>query len=228
MDEKALEFIDYLIHKLRMMLSYYQAAADNQLDILIDELSFLRCNLMEDLPLFNLKEMKSLTISTRAPIFKIGLFIFKFSDKTEDEQIANYCCLKTPDLLKAVDDTKQKASDLFNDYFFSSRKSLQSSNCPSNTNVLEYVNFIISKLEKQFCSKVDPINSLKRHMENAYEQLVSMRKLLCDIAQHLGNSHMEFLLTRFKMPPTKPIISLIHMWPVKVRSGVISWASLLS
>ncbi|KAL3534494.1 hypothetical protein ACH5RR_002955 [Cinchona calisaya] len=127
-----------------------------------------------------------------------GLFIFKFSDKTEDEQIANYCCLKTPDLLKAVDDTKQKASDLFNDYFFSSRKSLQSSNCPSNTNVLEYVNFIISKLEKQFCSKADPINALKRHMENAYEQLVSMRKLLCDIAQHLGNSHMEFLLTRFK------------------------------
>ncbi|KAL3534511.1 hypothetical protein ACH5RR_002972 [Cinchona calisaya] len=35
-------------------------------------------------------------------------------------------------------------------------------------------------------------------MENAYEQLVSMRKLLCDIAQHLGNSHMEFLLTGFK------------------------------
>ncbi|KAL3534480.1 hypothetical protein ACH5RR_002941 [Cinchona calisaya] len=138
MEWKAREFVDYLIHKLRMMLSNNEAAAKNLFDILIDELSFLRCNLIEDLLLFNLKnknpiikEMKSLTISTRDMIFKMGLFIFKSRDKKEeDEQMTDYCCLKIPDLLRAVDDIKQKASDLFNNYFFSIRKSWQSSNCP--------------------------------------------------------------------------------------------------
>ncbi|KAL3534509.1 hypothetical protein ACH5RR_002970 [Cinchona calisaya] len=112
MEWKAREFVDYLIHKLRMMLSNNEAAAKNLFDILIDELSFLRCNLIEDLLLFNLKnknpiikEMKSLTISTRDMIFKMGLFIFKSRDKKEeDEQMTDYCCLKIPDLLRAVDD----------------------------------------------------------------------------------------------------------------------------
>ncbi|KAL3534478.1 hypothetical protein ACH5RR_002939 [Cinchona calisaya] len=112
--------------------------------------------------------------------------------------MVEYCCLKIPDLLRGVDNLKQQASDLFNDYFFSSRKSWQSSNCPSTTNVLEYVNFIINKLEQLLHSKADPLNALEPHIGNVYEQLVSMRKLLCDIAQHLGNLHMEFLLIRFK------------------------------
>ncbi|KAL3504664.1 hypothetical protein ACH5RR_034505 [Cinchona calisaya] len=205
MDEKALEFVDYIIHKLKlMMLSYNQAAAEDQFDILIDELSFLRCNLMEDLLLFNLKypiikEMKSLAICTRALVFKTGSFFCKSRDlKQEDERMVEYCSLKIPDLLRAVDDIKEKASDLVNRYFFSSRKSWQSSNCPSTTNVLEYVNFIINKLEQLLRSKADPLNALEPYMEHVYEQLVSMRKLLYDIAQHLGNSHMEFLLTRFK------------------------------
>ncbi|KAL3534507.1 hypothetical protein ACH5RR_002968 [Cinchona calisaya] len=69
-DEKALEFVDYLIHKLKlMMLSYNEDDAKDQFDILIDELSFLRCNLMGDLLLSNLKnpivkEIISLTIFT--------------------------------------------------------------------------------------------------------------------------------------------------------------------
>ncbi|KAL3534508.1 hypothetical protein ACH5RR_002969 [Cinchona calisaya] len=112
--------------------------------------------------------------------------------------MVEYCCLKIPDLLRGVDNLKQQASDLFNDYFFSSRKSWQSSNCPSTTNVLEYVNFIINKLEQLLHSKADPLNALEPHIGKVYEQLVSMRKLLCDIAQHLGNLHMEFLLIRFK------------------------------
>ncbi|KAL3504648.1 hypothetical protein ACH5RR_034489 [Cinchona calisaya] len=206
-DDKALEFVDYLIHKLKLMtLSYNQIAAEDQFDILIDELSFLRCNLMEDLLLFNLKnknpiikEIKLLTISTQALIFKVALFVSRSRHfKQEDERLVEYCCVELPGLLGAVDDIKQQASDLFNGYSFSSRESWQSSNCPSTTNVLEYVNFTINKLEQLLHSKADPLNALEPHIGKVYEQLVSMRKLLSDIAQHLGNSHMEFLLTQFK------------------------------
>ncbi|KAL3504654.1 hypothetical protein ACH5RR_034495 [Cinchona calisaya] len=163
-DEKALEFADYLIPKLKLMMLSYNVDAKDQFDNLIDELNFLRCNLMED-----------------------------------DERMVEYCSLKIPGLLRAVDGMKQKASDLFNDYSFSSRKSWQSSNFPSTTNGLEYVNFIINKLEQLLRSKANPLNALEHHMEKVYEQLVSMRKFLSDIAQHLGNWHMEFLLTRFKV-----------------------------
>ncbi|KAL3534505.1 hypothetical protein ACH5RR_002966 [Cinchona calisaya] len=203
-DEKGLEFLDYLIHKLKLMMWSGNEDGKDQFDILIDELSFLRCNFMEDLLLFNLKnpiikEIISLTISTRALIFKVASLVCKSRDfKEEDERIVEYCCFKIPDLLGAVDDIRQKASDLFNHYFFSSRKSWQSSNCPSTTNVLEYVNFIINKLEQLLRSKAHPLNALEPHMEKVNEQLVFLRKLLCDIAQLLGNSHMEFLLTRFK------------------------------
>ncbi|KAL3534476.1 hypothetical protein ACH5RR_002937 [Cinchona calisaya] len=194
-DEKGLEFLDYLIHKLKLMM--WSGNEDGKE-------SFLRCNFMEDLLLFNLKnpiikEIISLTISTRALIFKVASLVCKSRDfKEEDERIVEYCCFKIPDLLGAVDDIRQKASDLFNHYFFSSRKSWQSSNCPSTTNVLEYVNFIINKLEQLLRSKAHPLNALEPHMEKVNEQLVFLRKLLCDIAQLLGNSHMEFLLTRFK------------------------------
>ncbi|KAL3504650.1 hypothetical protein ACH5RR_034491 [Cinchona calisaya] len=179
------------------MLSYNEAATKDQFDILIDELSFLRSSLMEDLLLFNLKnknpiikEIKSLTISTRALIFKAGSFIYMYPDKKEDERMAEYCRLKLPDLLATVDILRRQASELFNAYFFSCRKSWQSSNCPSTTNVLEYVNFIINKLEQ--------LNALEHHMERAYEEIESMRRLLCDLAEHLGNSQVKFLLTRFK------------------------------
>ncbi|KAL3534514.1 hypothetical protein ACH5RR_002975, partial [Cinchona calisaya] len=200
---KALEFINYLVHKLKLMMLSCNEDVKDPFGILIDELSFLRCNLMEDLLLLNknpiIKEMKSLTISTRALIFRTGSFFFKSRYfKQEDEQMVEYCCLKIPDLLRAIDDIKQKASDLFNHCFFSSRRSWQSSNSPSTTNVLEYVNFVINKVEQLLHSKADPLNALERHVENVYEQLVSMAKLLCDIVQHIGNSHMEFLLTRFK------------------------------
>ncbi|KAL3534495.1 hypothetical protein ACH5RR_002956, partial [Cinchona calisaya] len=203
MDEKALEFINYLVHKLKLMMLSCNEDVKDPFGILIDELSFLRCNLMEDLLLLNknpiIKEMKSLTISTRALIFRTGSFFCKSRYfKQEDEQMVEYCCLKIPDLLRAIDDIKQKASDLFNHCFFSSRRSWQSSNSPSTTNVLEYVNFVINKVEQLLHSKADPLNALEWHMENVYEQLVSMTKLLCDIVQHIGNSHMEFLLTRFK------------------------------
>ncbi|KAL3504651.1 hypothetical protein ACH5RR_034492 [Cinchona calisaya] len=175
-DEKALEFVDYLIHKLKlMMLSYNEDDTKDQFNILIDELSFLRYSLMEDLLLLNknpiIKEMKSLTISARALVFKTGSFFCKSRDfKQEDERMVEYCCLKIPDLLRAVDDIKKKASDLFNHYFFSSRNSRKSSNYPSTANVLECVNFIINKLEQLLRSKANPLNALEPHMENVYEQ----------------------------------------------------------
>ncbi|KAL3504657.1 hypothetical protein ACH5RR_034498 [Cinchona calisaya] len=202
-DGKALEFVDYLIHKLKMIMLSDNEDAKDQFDIFIDELSFLRCNLIENLLLLNknpiIKEMKSLTGSTRTLVFKTGSFLCRCCHfKQEDKRIVEYYYLKIPDLLKVVDDIMQKASDLFNHYFFSNRRWWQSSNCPSTTNVLEYVNFIINKLEQLLRFKAHPLNALEPHIGKVYEQMVSMRKLLCDIVRHLGNSHKEFLSTRFK------------------------------
>ncbi|KAL3534491.1 hypothetical protein ACH5RR_002952 [Cinchona calisaya] len=85
-------------------------------------LSFLGSSLMENLLLLlmknPIKEMESLAISTRALIFKTGSFICKSPDSKEDERMADYCCLKLPDLLATVDNLKLQASDLFNEYFF--------------------------------------------------------------------------------------------------------------
>ncbi|KAL3504544.1 hypothetical protein ACH5RR_034385 [Cinchona calisaya] len=195
MDELVLAFTDYLINKLRILSDNEPPFAPKDLtDILIDELSFLRCNLMDHLLLQNpVKEIKPLTISTQALIFETGIFIYLSLDAKEDETspTAAYCSSKLPDLLKAVDLLKQQASDLFNKFF---PKSWQS-NCPS-TNVLEYVNFLINKLEQLLLSTEAPLNALKHQTETTYEEIVSMRKLLCDIGE-LANSQMEFLLTRY-------------------------------
>ncbi|KAL3504537.1 hypothetical protein ACH5RR_034378 [Cinchona calisaya] len=195
MDEQVLVFADYLIHKLRLLSDNEVPFAPNDLtDILIDELSFLRHNLMNLLLQNPIKEIKPLTISTQALIFETGLFIYMSLDAREDDPspTATYCSFKLPDLLKAVDILKQEASDLFNKFFSESWQS----NFPS-TNVLEYVNLLISKLEELLHSKAAPLNALKHETEAVYEEIVSMRKLLRNIAE-LGNSWMESLLTRYK------------------------------
>ncbi|KAL3504640.1 hypothetical protein ACH5RR_034484 [Cinchona calisaya] len=226
MDEHILAFSDYIIHNLRLLLSdkeppSFIVAVKGQFDILIEELSFLRCNLMDILLQNPIKELKSLMISTRALIIRTGLFVYYLSrDRQEDEQMARYCCFKVPDLLKAVDNLKQQASDLFNYYmsrecghfklpdllhkaadnlkqqfskFFSkSRKS----DCHSN-NVLEYADFLINKLEELLLSNAASLNALKPQIETVYKEIVSMRKLLGDI-QELENSQMELFSARYK------------------------------
>ncbi|KAL3504665.1 hypothetical protein ACH5RR_034506 [Cinchona calisaya] len=199
MDEQVMEFADYLIHKLRLLSDNkapcFIVAAKDLIDFLIDELSSLRCNLMDHLQLQNpIKEMKSLIISTQALIFRTGLFIsYMHRDTKEDEEMTEYCCAKLPDLLKGVDNLKQQASDLFNVFF--SRRPWES-DCPS-TNVLECDNFLINKLEQLLHSEASPLYALKHQTEAVYEEIVSMRKLLCAIAD-LENPKMEFLLTRYK------------------------------
>ncbi|KAL3504558.1 hypothetical protein ACH5RR_034399 [Cinchona calisaya] len=196
MDEQVLAFADYLIHKLRLLSDNEGpisiVAPKDLTDSLINELNFLRFNLMDLLLRNPITEMKSLTITTQALIFETGLFIYMSLDAKEDDPKARYCSFKLPDLLKAVDNLKQQASDLFNKFFSESWQS----NCPS-TNVLEYVNFLINKLEELLHAKATPLNALKHQTEIVYEEIVSMRKLLCDVGE-LGNSQMEFLLTRYK------------------------------
>ncbi|KAL3504615.1 hypothetical protein ACH5RR_034456 [Cinchona calisaya] len=200
MDEHVLEFADYVVHKLRQMSGNegpcFLVSAKDLVDILVDELSFLRFNLMNILFQNPVNEMKSLIISTQALIFKTGLFICKSSKTKEDKQMAEYCCFKLPDLLKAVENIKQQASSLFNK-FFSGRA--WKSNCLS-TNVLEYANFLINKLDELLRSEeAAPLNAaLKHQIETAYEEIVSVRKFLLDIAAHLGNSQMEFVSTKYK------------------------------
>ncbi|KAL3504616.1 hypothetical protein ACH5RR_034457 [Cinchona calisaya] len=123
MDEQMLAFIDYLIHKLRLIaeteIPFSIVAAKDLIHILIDELSFLRCNLMDHLLLQNpIKEMESLTISTQDLIFKTGLFIYMSCDIKDEEQMAEYCCFKLPDLLKVVDNLKLDTSYLFIYYMY--------------------------------------------------------------------------------------------------------------
>ncbi|KAL3504557.1 hypothetical protein ACH5RR_034398 [Cinchona calisaya] len=197
MDDQVLAFADYLINKLRI-LSYNESlfAPKDLTDILIDELSFLRCNLMDHLLLQNpVKEIKPLTISTQALIFETGLFIYLSLDAKEDDTspIAAYCSSKLPDLLKAVDLLKQQVSDLFNKFF----PELCKSNYPNN-NVLEFADFLINKLERLLHSKEAPLNALKHQTETVYEEIVTMRKLLCDIGELVNSSQMEFLLTRYR------------------------------
>ncbi|KAL3504646.1 hypothetical protein ACH5RR_034487 [Cinchona calisaya] len=226
MDEHILAFSDYLIQNLRLLLSdneppSFIVAVKGPFDILIEELSFLRCNLMDILLQNPIKELKSLMISTRALIIRTGLFVYYLSrDRQEDEQMARYCCFKVPDLLKAVDNLKQQASDLFNYYMprecghfklpdllhkaadnleqqfskflYKSRKS----DCHSN-NVLEYADLVINKLEKLLLSNAASLNALKPQIATVYEEIVSMRKLLGDI-QELGNSQMELFFARYR------------------------------
>ncbi|KAL3504582.1 hypothetical protein ACH5RR_034423 [Cinchona calisaya] len=193
MDKQVLVFADYLIHKLRILSDNEAPFAPKDLTgILIDELGFLRCNFMDLLLQNPVTEIKSLTISTQTLIFETGVFIYMSLNAEEDDPKAKYCRFKLPDLLKAVDNLKQQASDLFNKFF---SKSWQS-NCPS-TNVREYVNFLINKLDELLHSKAVPLNALKSQTETVYEEIMSTRKLLCDIGE-LGNSQMEFLLIQFK------------------------------
>ncbi|KAL3504564.1 hypothetical protein ACH5RR_034405 [Cinchona calisaya] len=197
MDDQVLAFADYLINKLRIQSYNDPPLAPKDLtDILIDELSFLRCNLMDHLLLQNPnKEIKPLTISTQALIFETGLFIYLSLDAKEDDTspTASYCSSKLPDLLKAVDLLKKQASDLFNKFF----PELCKSNYPNN-NVLEYVDFHINKLERLLHSKEAPLNALKHQTETLYEEIVSVRKLFCDIGELANSSQMEFLLTRYR------------------------------
>ncbi|KAL3504547.1 hypothetical protein ACH5RR_034388 [Cinchona calisaya] len=220
-DKKVLAFADYLINKLRILSDKEAAFAPKDLtDIHIDELSFLRCNLIDHLLLQNpVKEIKPLTISTQALIFETGLFIYLSLDAKEDETspTAAYCSSKLPDLLKAVDLLKQQASDLFNKFFPESWQS----NCPKN-NVLEYVDFLINKLEELLHSKEAPLNALKHQTETVYKEIVSARMLLCDSGGLTKSSQMEILMTRYRDAAHKVNTLLIHLWPVKVQSRVIS------
>ncbi|KAL3504554.1 hypothetical protein ACH5RR_034395 [Cinchona calisaya] len=220
-DKKVLAFADYLINKLRILSDKEVAFAPKDLtDIHIDELSFLRCNLINHLLLQNpVKEIKPLTISTQALIFETGLFIYLSLDAKEDETspTAAYCSSKLPDLLKVVDLLKQQASDLFNKFFPESWQS----NYPKN-NVLEYVDFLINKLEELLYSKEAPLNALKHQTKTVYEEIVSARMLLCDSGGLAKSSQMEILMTRYRSAAHKLNTLLIHLWPVKVQSRGIS------
>ncbi|KAL3504661.1 hypothetical protein ACH5RR_034502 [Cinchona calisaya] len=131
MDDQVLAIADYLIHKLRLLSDneapYSVVAPKDQIDILVDELSFLRCNLMDLLLRNPIKEMKSLVISTQVVIFRIGLFVYLSLVAKEDDTIADYYSLRLYDLLKVVDNVKKQASDILKEFFFS--RSWQS-NCP--------------------------------------------------------------------------------------------------
>ncbi|KAL3504613.1 hypothetical protein ACH5RR_034454 [Cinchona calisaya] len=196
MNELVLVFADNLIRKLRLLLSCCLVAEKHLFDILIDELKFIRCNFMDLLLENPVKEMKSISIYTQSFIFKTGLLLIQTSQREveEDTTTANFFSFPVPDFLKAVDVIKQQASYLF--IKFSAIESWQS-NCQS-INVLEYANFLVNKLEQLLHSEAAPLDALKHHIETAYEEIVSMRNLLRDVAD-LSSSQMESPLKRYKV-----------------------------
>ncbi|KAL3502502.1 hypothetical protein ACH5RR_036951 [Cinchona calisaya] len=200
MNEHVLDFVDYLIHKLRLLSmsndkASFMVAVKVQIRILVDELSFLRC-LMDLLSQVPDLEM---TISVQALIAETGFFVYLALDKQDGGELKDkYSRFGLPDLLEAVDALRKQASDLFS---CSIPPLLQSKY--SSTNKLEFVNLFIEELEDLMCSiehlmcsKAARIIPLKHQIEMINEEIINLRKCFGKISD-LGNTQMEFLFTRF-------------------------------
>ncbi|KAL3514015.1 hypothetical protein ACH5RR_026732 [Cinchona calisaya] len=143
MKELVLGFFDYLIHKLKLLSrsnneAGFVVAEKVQIEILVDELSFLRQNLMD---LLLQVPNEKITISTEALIVETRFFVYSSLDKQEcGELMDEYSSFGLPDLLEAVHAVRQQAS-VIQQYFSSvvavqmEIKSLLQLTCPTPTNV---------------------------------------------------------------------------------------------
>ncbi|KAL3514010.1 hypothetical protein ACH5RR_026727 [Cinchona calisaya] len=124
MEEHIPGFTGYLIHKVRElsnnMANFMVIEVKTQIDILVDELSFMIDTSLVDMlfkcPLFGKQYMID---SIEVLIFQTGFFIYFSLDKNEDEEfiMANYLSSALPDLLNHADIVHQQARAEFQEYF---------------------------------------------------------------------------------------------------------------
>ncbi|KAL3514017.1 hypothetical protein ACH5RR_026734 [Cinchona calisaya] len=194
MNEHILGFVDHLIHKLKLLSrsnneASFVVAVKVQMEILVDELNFLRHSLMD--LLLQVPDVK-MTISTLALIVEIGFFVYLSLHKQEGGELTDkYSSSGLPDLLEAVHTIRQQASDLFSSRF----PWLLQSNYLS-TNKLKIFNSMIEELEDLMCSKAARIVPLKHQIEMINKEMLTLRKYFGEISK-LENTQMELLFTRF-------------------------------
>ncbi|KAL3504542.1 hypothetical protein ACH5RR_034383 [Cinchona calisaya] len=97
----------------------------------------------------------------------------------------------TPDATPTMD----KKVLAFTDYLINKLRILSDKEAPFAP---KDINFLINKLEQLLHSKEASLNALKHQTETVYEEIVSTRKLLCDIGELENSSQMEILLTRYR------------------------------
>ncbi|XP_027088472.1 putative late blight resistance protein homolog R1A-3 [Coffea arabica] len=187
-----LGFVDLLISKLMLLITKARLMDELkvQIQILADELRSIRIRLMDMLLQNPIQEIKSLHLPMVTLIVDAGFFIYFSPDKVGDEELTmtNHWSRGLRDSLEAVQTIHQQATDLFKKHL---PLSLQS-NCPAS-NELEIIDFLIQKIEGATFDC-----PLKHQIVMLNEEMVTLRKCLSGVAELMGNSRMEFLLTQFR------------------------------
>ncbi|KAL3504543.1 hypothetical protein ACH5RR_034384 [Cinchona calisaya] len=175
-------------------------------DDLIDELSFLRHNLMDLLLQNPITELKPLAISTQALIFRTGLFIYtSLHAEEEDDPKVMFCIFKLPDFLKAVDNLKQQARAPLNALKHQTETTYEGDLEKHFCSLLFYygldraINFQRSLFEFDLVLQIEAfrhqterlVNELKKSAEYAEEKLESIEERgeqLLQISKHIHDS----------------------------------------
>ncbi|CAI9090480.1 OLC1v1025258C1 [Oldenlandia corymbosa var. corymbosa] len=214
LDKRVVRFFDYLIEEMKKLLlhntgdSFMLNTADgNEMEIVVQELSFIRWNLLDLLMLYLLEkdtvlieEMNSLCFSTQNLIMDTGFLIFFFrlddqrrrenqsstwTDEDEDEKArANYWRFHLPGLLEHIDSLKQRADNLLsfcNKFFNPSSKSYGSTNQKESINGL--INCLLCLKHPDEAST----DALHTQVQSIYQEISSLKDFLPEVFEdHLS------------------------------------------